>query len=266
MNNSSEPIYAELAISPEGHVYLDSRSTSEESLPPELFEKLKSLFLQDASLGLLRLGLEEFTSPLPPRFLFWQTFSRQFITKLCKIPQHDNSREIPEILPPSEAELKALILEAPCMKGIEYLTTDVLNSIWKGLMSCFQGEFKSYAGTLQEYLKNHNARWNLVGKVCFHLAENKNDANNPFAFLATYTSQLSPNSSPQHLPLKKALQDYAGEKNHSALLTLLLPVQKTANQSPFIKNLVDTGALFQTLKWKAREAHQFLMGIPLMDA
>ena len=51
----------------------------------------------------------------------------------------------------------------------------------------------------------------LVGRVYFHLAENKRDADAPFAFLATYTTRLSaPRRGPQHLPLGQALREYAG--------------------------------------------------------
>ena len=43
-------------------------------------------------------------------------------------------------------------------------------------------------------------------------------------------------------------------------------MQKTAEQSTFVKNLVDTGAIFQPQIWSAHEAHRFLQDIPLMEA
>ena len=72
-----------------------------------------------------------------------------------------------------------------------------------------------------------------MGRVCFHLAENKNNAEMPFAFLATYTTHLSANAKVQHLPLGRALQEYAGEKNKSAFLALLITVQKAADAKYF---------------------------------
>lgn len=237
-------VIAELVLSPEGHVYLNKDSLDGESLPSDFFNKLHLKFSQNPALGLLYLGLEESTAPLPASFFFWQMFSRQFITKLCKISQYDLSQKITDISPPAETEWLTLLRQTPCMQGIEYLNPSVLNSIWQEMNAAFQSDFAKEQSSLQDYLKKRNPRWNLVGRVCFHLAENKNDPQFPFAFLATYTSQLSDSSSAQHLPLKKALQDYSGEKNHPALLALLMPIQKSSHQSPFIKDLVDSGEIF----------------------
>jgi non-specific serine/threonine protein kinase len=65
----------------------------------------------------------------------------------------------------------------------------------------------------------------VVGRVTFHLAENKADTQRPFAFLATFTDKLSRTGQPQHLPLARALQLYAGQKDSTALQALLEPVR-----------------------------------------
>lgn len=54
----------------------------------------------------------------------------------------------------------------------------------------------------------------------------------PFAFLATYTVRLSAHAKAQHLPLGRALSEYAGAPDRSQLLSLLLPVQRAAEQCP----------------------------------
>ena len=105
-----------------------------------------------------------------------------------------------------------------------------------------------------------------IGQVCFHLAENKNNPERPFAFLATYTPPLSKSEKAQHLPLGRALEEYAGKSKKSILLALLLPVQRAVEKSSFLKNLVDTGKIFQALSLEVFEAHQFLKEIPLFEA
>src|SRR5205823_9910944 len=120
------------------------------------------------------------------------------------------------------------------MKGIEYLYLNILINIWQVLTAFLKQDLQDFGGPLEDYLEHYNPRWNLVGRVCFHLAENKNNEERPFAFLATYTTQLSERAAAQHLPLKNALQNYSGEKNHAALLALLLPMQKAATQSAFV--------------------------------
>ena len=62
----------------------------------------------------------------------------------------------------------------------------------------------------------------------FNLAENRRDAEAPFAFMATYTTQLSAQAQGAALPLGQALREYAGAANRDKLLSLLLPVQRAA--------------------------------------
>ena len=246
---------AELALSPEGHVYLDTSERASEVLSDADFATFSALFMQNKELGLLHVGIQNFSSPLPPSFHFWQTFVRLLITALCKQP-HSSP-------PPGVDELQEFIDQAPCTKGVEYLSPAILEEIWKSLSTTLHEEVAGFSGTLQEYLHRYNSQWNMVGRICFHLAENKNNATKPFAFLATYTTKLSQSKEPQHLPINRALQEYAGERDK--MLSLLLPVQKASSFCPFVKNLVDSGAIFQPQAWSAHEAHLFLKAIPVLE-
>ena len=87
------------------------------------------------------------------------------------------------------------------------------------------------AGGPAAWLAAQNPLWRQVGRVTFHLAENKRDAERPFAFLANYTHRFSEQAKPQYLPLRRALQEDAGAGNRAALLTLLAPVQRAAEQA-----------------------------------
>jgi non-specific serine/threonine protein kinase len=81
---------------------------------------------------------------------------------------------------------------------------------------------------VQDFLKSRHAAWNLVVRVHFNLAENRKDEDAPFAFLANCTTRLSAQAKAQYLPLGKALQEYAG--NRERLLSLLVPVQRAAER------------------------------------
>src|SRR5204863_5058871 len=94
------------------------------------------------------------------------------------------------------------------------------------------------------YLAAVNPLWHLLGRVTFHLAENKRDSVRPFAFLATYTHKLSGQSRLQHLPLADALKTYAGAKDQQKLESLLEPVRRAAERSPLAKELLDKKSLF----------------------
>ncbi len=106
----------------------------------------------------------------------------------------------------------------------------------------------------------------MVGRVHFNLAENRLDAETPFAFLATYTTRLSAHANAQHLPLGRALTEYAGAANRSRLLSLLLPVQRAAEQCGWLKSMVDSGEIFQPLRWTPTEAYRLLTDVPRLEA
>src|SRR5260370_10522955 len=103
----------------------------------------------------------------------------------------------------------------------------VLEALWRDLDAALRSELQQTS--LEQWFKERHAAWNVVGRVCFHLSENKADEERPFAFLATYTTRLSRAAKPQHRPLGQALRDFAGDKR--ALLSLLLPVQRASAKS-----------------------------------
>ena len=154
---------------------------------------------------------------------------------------------------------------SPFMKGGEYLTSEILRALWIEVAECLVFELKELGIPLERYLSTYNSRWNLVGRICFHLAENKENTEKPFAFLATYTSKIS-DKSVQHLPLGRALQESAQGNNKSGLLALLLPIQKAAQQSVLIQKLVESKEIFEPLAWSAQQSYDFLKDIPLFES
>ena len=119
-------------------------------------------------------------------------------------------------------ELEALAAAAPPMIGAEYLTASVLEALWIETTTAFRSELDESKASVEAFLQRRNAAWHLVGRVHFNLAENRRDDEAPFAFLATYTTRLSAEAKAQHLPLGRALSEYAGAANKPQLLSLLL--------------------------------------------
>jgi len=58
------------------------------------------------------------------------------------------------------------------------------------------------------------------------------------------------------------LEEYAEKSKKSLLLSLLLPIHRAAENSSFLKNLVDSGRIFKPLAWCAADAYLFLKDIP----
>src|SRR5205823_13181116 len=138
--------------------------------------------------------------------------------------------------------------------------------LWRDMDTAFNAELAEAKLSVQEFLKSRHPAWNLVGRVHFNLAENRKEEEAPFAFLATYTTRLSAQAKAQHLPLGKALAEYAGAKNRERLLSLLMPVQRAAEQCGWLKAMVDAGEIYHPLRWRAQQALQFLKDAPALES
>lgn len=212
-------------------------------------ERLRRTFERSSGHGLLQLGAAEIGTPLPPAFAYWREFSAKFITAVCTMPDQEGGRQSESVPLPPRSDFARLALAAPLMIGAEYLTPDTLLVLWQDLDQAFVIELAEAKWPVQEFLKRRNPAWNLVGRVHFNLAENRKDEAAPFAFLATYMTQLSAHAKAQHLPLGQALREYAGAANKQRLLSLLLPVQRASETCPWLQSMVDCGEIFHPLRW-----------------
>ena len=62
----------------------------------------------------------------------------------------------------------------------------------------------------------------------------------------------------KHLPLRKALEQYAGAKNCPALVKLLSRIQQAAGVCGWVKDLVDSGDVYRPMAWTAVHAWRLL--------
>ena len=248
-----------LRLTPQGHLGCEAADGAPD-MDAAAAARIGAAFVGGSGQGLLRLGAGEVGQALPPIFVWWRGFASRYVAALCL---HGGgtaaaSVVVPEVPPPSEGELVSLVLTAPMMVGAEYLTPDVLRALWAELGQAVAASLATAGTGLQNFLKGLNPAWNLVGRVHFNLAENRRDPDAPFAFMATYTTQLSAQARAQHLPLGQALREYAGAANRSKLLSLLLPVQRAAERCTWLRPMIDAGEIFHPLRWSPPEASRFL--------
>ena len=220
-------------------------------------------FARGSGHGLLELGATEVGTVLAPDLSYWRDFSARFVTAVCAHPHVDRATEI---APPARADLDALAAAAPPMTGVEYLTAELLDSLWIEMTGALHRELAATGLSVQAFLRRKNSVWHVVGRVHFNLAENRKDDDAPFAFLATYTTELSMRGKEQHLPLGRALSEYAGVANKSRLLSLLLPVQRAAAECAWLKQMVDAREIYHPLRWTPSEALQLLTDVPALEA
>jgi SNF2-related domain/SNF2 Helicase protein/Helicase conserved C-terminal domain len=264
MMDGAEPSLSRCALrlSPSGHLVLEANAEAP-AMEPEMATRLHAAFARGSGHGLLQLGAGEVGVALPPVFGWWRSFASRYVTalRLQEAGLDDDGatiNRVPEVTPPEEGELATLVLTAPMMVGAEYLTPDLLRALWAAIEAAFAVSLAAAGTDLQSFLKSLNPAWNLLGRVHFNLAENRRDTEAPFAFMATYTTQLSAQAKVQHLPLGQALRDYAGEANRGKLLTLLVPVQRAAERCGWLRQMTETGEIYHPLRWTPRDATQFL--------
>ena len=252
-------------LTPSGHIDVQPGSPEDESvLSSKAARQIMDAFAKGRGEGVLHLGAAELSTDLPPSLSFWRDVGRAFVGRVCGAldPTDPKSLIIPA---PDPDELSALSQAVPPMQGAESLQPELLRDIWSDAGAALSAKAKEYKDGVQGYLKAHSSVWHVVGRVCFHLAENKRDPEYPFAFIATYVHKVSKQAKPQHLPLGRALKDYAGARNRQKLLTLLAPLSRAAEQSELIRELIDTGDIYHPLSWTPTEAHRFLCEIAVYE-
>jgi len=254
-----------LVLTPHGSLTL--RREGEAAMPEfEHGARLETAFGRGTGHGLLRLGADEVGAILPPVLSYWREFATRYVTALCALPDIGEGQTKSPVPIPADEDLNKMAAAAPPMAGAEYLTASVLADLWRSMDAAFDAELIEAKLSVQEFLKSRHPAWNLVGRVHFNLAENRKDDEAPFAFLATYTTRLSAQAKAQHLPLGKALQEYAGAKNRERLLSLLMPVQRAAEQCGWLKTMVDTGEIFHPLRWRPQQALALLKDVSTLES
>jgi superfamily II DNA or RNA helicase len=256
-------------LTPHGVLILDrtgGQIGDELTLLPQQGSRLERAFARGSGHGLLCLGADEVGTALPGTLSYWRELGTRYVSSVCVLPEMSEGLRKPAIALPAPHELEKMVSNVPPMTGAEYVTAEILATLWRETDIAFDSELAQSNLTIQNFLKSRNPAWNLVGRVHFNLAENRKDEEAPFAFLATYTVRLSAQAKAQHLPLGKALQEYAGAKNRERLLSLLMPVQRATESCAWLKAMVDGGTIFQPLRWSPPQALQFLKDIPALES
>lgn len=209
----------------------------------------------DKVTALLNLGftpLDE-SIDIPLSISFLHLFSSYFIMKVSRSDELEFTRKAP---PLDNDDIHELLDSGTFVSA--FIDKSWLKKIWKELSKTLEIESKSF-DTIANYLLSKDHRIKTFGKIFFHLVESK-DEEYPFAFLATYSTT---NKGSAHTPLKNALVEFKGKT--SALLHLLSTVNKAAENSLFIREIMESGELFSPLRLTSKEAYVFLQEIPLYE-
>jgi len=130
-----------LVISPLGRLHLEERSgAAPDGLTGPADDRIVRAFAAGPAAGLLHLGTTELQTPLPLPFGYARDFARSYLTRLCQTPGLSQGDPLCPIPPPSVEELGFLAIQAPPMKGLEYLNAAALSEWWAALDGHVRGE------------------------------------------------------------------------------------------------------------------------------
>ena len=228
--------------------------------------RIERAFAEGQGAGLVHLATAELTTPLTPGLMFARDFAQRYLTRLCHLG--DAQPESPGVLVelPSDEALETLTLEAPPIKGLEYLDAAMLAMAWRDMEDRLRSDAGAAGQSLRGYLHARSPLWRLVGRVTFHLAENRRDESLPFAFLVTYAGSVSERGAARHLPLGRALQEYSGAAHRKRLVSLLTPIREASERLPWVRELLESGDIYHPLAWTPAEAHRLLRDTPILEA
>ncbi|MET0286354.1 MAG: DEAD/DEAH box helicase [Polyangiales bacterium] len=250
-------------VTPAGHLLLDRSETEPDGLDAAARSHLQSAMGRGAGHVLLQLGLVHADSVLAPSLALLRDLGKRFVLRVCAEPDETRERTPPV---PSAEDLMTLLRSVPPMLGAEYITEDTLRAWWAATGEAFLAELERSGASVQDWLRSYGSSWNVVGKVCFHLAENPADPEYPFAFMATYATRGNAKTKVAYAPLSRALTESSARGDQASLLSLLVPVQRAAETSALVKQLLDDGDLYHPLAWTPSEAHEFLREIPALES
>ena len=248
-------------LTPSGAIHLRQSSNldkeNSQNTKSSSLDTLCKAFETSSASGLIALSGVDNEDFLTAPLRFWRAFAHRLFQGFCQLGEASGA-DWGNVAPPSHEELTFLAETAPPMVGLEYLTFQTLESLWEQLKNESIQRGTKYPGGQKEWLKSLHPLFHLVGRVHFHLAENKRDPERPFAFLATYTHSLSESSKVQHLPLAQALKNYASAGDSPRLESLLEPVRRAAKSIPLVRELLDDKSLFAPQAWNIATAYRFL--------
>lgn len=255
----------ELHLTP-SRVFTVDANDSFDASPDGAAAALTEAFASGAGPGLFHLATHAL--PTSPTLNYVRAFARRGLLARCLATGAATDApadELSALPPPPDDDLAALVAAAPPLRGIEYLDGDALRNAWVALDDYVRAAAATHAEGLAGFLRERAPEWHGVGRVTLRLAENRDDADYPFAFLATFATRVDSTGTLRHVPLGRALEQHATPAARARLIALLAPLQQAAARLPWLRTLADEGELYHPLAWTPEEAYRLLRDARVLE-
>jgi hypothetical protein len=211
----------------------------------------------ETELGILKLAGEDLPTESPDWLRHWQRLAKEFLrSTLLASRQHTASL-------PSEVQLLAWQAEAPVGPAFVHGSAAALLGLWQRLQAAFTEWTERHGNVVEQAVAAIAPKLVECGQVTFHLVENKQSQEFPFAFVGTCT-HLGKEGRLTQVPIGKVLREAAKLQDVAALRGVLEPLKQAVQSDAFLADLVDTQRIFQALAFTPTEAFSFLKATPAL--
>lgn len=118
--------------------------------------RLSAIFADSEPAGMITLGGHPADFAADATCLFWKSVADLLIHRLCQIP--DGTETLPDLPLPEAATLAEWTLNAPPMRGAEYLSPDVLLALWVRMVDWTRASI-TREKTITAFLQKHAPAW-----------------------------------------------------------------------------------------------------------
>jgi non-specific serine/threonine protein kinase len=227
----------------------------------EMADALHANFALGTGSWLLALANRSVGTADAPWLQFWHRMVHLFLHRVLVMVRVGREIEETVDLPP-QGNWQSFVEAMPMVPQLQRATPALLETVWRRLGDAFQKVIIAQGGDALAALSVVDPLWARTGMLTFHLAENRQSQEFPFAFVATY-AQRQENGRVVLLPLAQILRQAAQSGDQALLLGILQPLQKAVQGHPFLAELVESRGVFGALAWTAGEAHEFLTASPV---
>ena len=224
-------------------------------------ESLKESFIKDRYAALFQTGFQVRGEKEDPSLRFLRSISEAFIKDLTAQPDLEVAREWTRV-ELSDETYEKLERTVPFSLGAEHINRSWLALQYMQLTNAFSSQLRQYKGTVKMFLEERSQDLRVPERIFFHLVENKDSTDMPFAFMATYSTRDG-NDKVRHMPLSYALEEYRHDR--TKLLELLSCLSKVAEKSDLLAHFIESGELFHPLYFSAADAYSFLKKVPEIE-
>ena len=240
----------------------------------ELFKKLKYAFNIANEQGLLTLLTSEKIDKSDNSINFFYNFTQSIISKIYIFLNTNELSTDPNKLKNSinisKNESQIYKRHFLAIKGHEYTDENFFKNLHDNFVNLLIKNFKKECNkksiNFKDFLNSlFGNKFQDVGTIAFHLAENKhlNKEKFPFVFMATIVNNFDEQKNNKHIPIATALKKYANQKEY--IISLLDPLQKIAIKNNFLKELIDSKEIFKPLYLNSNKAYNFLDAMELLE-